>query len=294
MLNNSEKKKGIVVAIKANYLLVDIEGENFKPIRLLCTCRTKLKFHGDYISVGDFVLVESIDFDNHTAAVCFLHARKSFLTRPSVANVTDIFIIISVMQPRFDPDQASRFLIKAEQTGQNVILVLTKTDLIDSVEAKQYVDRLGKWGYKPFLVSIKNKTGISLLLEKLEHTKLGVFCGPSGTGKSSLLNYFLPEAFIPVGELSKKLKRGKHTTRNVELFSLGKGSLLADTPGFNRPDLTFESKSLSFLFPELRIQLVNNKKCKFRNCLHLKEPGCCVDKNWERYSYYRKYLLEKN
>jgi len=115
--------------------------------------------------------------------------------------------------------------------------------------------------------------------------------GPSGVGKSSLINYLIPGKSIPVGDLSKKLKRGKHTTRHVELFSLGQESFIADTPGFNKPDFDIKPHSLGRLFPEIRSQL-KNKKCKFRNCLHLDEPGCIISRNWERYDTYRNFVKE--
>ncbi len=292
MLNDFKQKEGIVIAIKANYFLVDIKITSSKCLRLLCTSRTKLRFIGFDIAVGDLVELEQIDLKNLTAVIFNIKSRTSLLTRPSVANVTDIFIVVSVVNPPFDVDQVTRFLLTAEQTGQTVSLILTKQDLIDKKESKEYENRIKKWGYEPFLVSIKNHSGISVLLEKIRKSQLAVFCGPSGVGKSSLINYLLPELSITVGQLSKKLNRGKHTTRNVQLFSVGPNSLLADTPGFNRPDLIFSKSRLAVFFPELRNQFSKKEKCKFRNCLHLNEPGCVIDKNWERYFYYKKYLLE--
>ncbi len=292
MLNNLNKKEGIVIAIKANYLLVDITFSSSNCLRFLCTPRTRLRFLGSDIAVGDWVELEQIDFKNLTAVICKIKSRTSFLTRPTVANVTDIFIVVSVGNPPFDADQVTRFLLTAEQTAQNVSLILTKQDLIDKGKSREYKNRIKKWGYQPFLVSIKNNQGISFLLERIKKSQLAVFCGPSGAGKSSLINCLLPEVSIAVGELSKKLNRGMHTTRNVQLFSLGSCSLVADTPGFNRPDLIFSKSRLQSLFPELRSQFNMKDKCKFRNCLHLDEPGCVIDKNWERYFYYRKYILD--
>ncbi|KGG13373.1 MULTISPECIES: ribosome small subunit-dependent GTPase A [Prochlorococcus] len=290
--------RGIVVAIKANYLLVDLEVKNkdlenkqtfFKEVRLLCKMRSRLSYKENHVFVGDNVLLEEINLDYKTGIICDILPRKSLMDRPPVANISDIYVVISLVLPEFDFDQTSRFLLAAENTGQNVNIILTKSDLIDIFQTNKYIHRLNSWGYKAFPVSVKNGYGMDDLISELNNISIGVLCGPSGSGKSSLINYLLPKAGIPVRDLTKKLNRGRHTTRHVELFALGKKSLLADTPGFNRPEIIVNSKELALLFPELKSQL-SNKHCKFRDCLHLDEPGCLVDKNWERYSNYRNLL----
>ena len=290
LINNNNK--GIVIALKANYFFVDIKDKSFQNSRLLCTCRARLKYLGSSICVGDSVDLEQIDFKNRTAVISAIHPRKSFISRPSVANLSDVFVIASFVEPNFDPDQITRFLIAAENTGQKVNLVLTKHDLISHQRSQEYLLRLKEWGYSPIFTSIKYENGISLLLEQIKKIKLGVFCGPSGVGKSSIINALLPHECIPIGDLSKKLNRGKHKTRHVELFYCSENALIADTPGFNKPDLPSDPKQFTFLFPEIRAQLVDQKQCKFRNCLHLDEPGCVISKNWERYSFYQKFILE--
>ena len=99
----------------------------------------------------------------------------------------------------------------------------------------------------------------------------------------------IPNQSFSIGKLSRRLQRGKHTTRHTELFSVTAGSLVADTPGFNRPLINIDARDLSDFFPEIRNQL-DYKSCKFRNCLHRDEPGCRVKKKWERYSQYRQLL----
>ena len=297
-----EKYKGIVVSSKANYLNVEIdlsEFTKFNPLqnntlsycRLLCTKRSRLNHQGLNVYVGDRVSIEAIDWKARKGVVCDVEPRKSWLNRPPVANVTNVVVVISLSQPEFDFDQASRFLLTAEKTGLKVNLVLTKSDLISAEQLHKYQEQLIGWGYQPIFISIKNGEGISFLLNELRSTRLAVLCGPSGVGKSSLINYFLPKVSIPVSSVSKKLRRGRHTTRNVELFSLSNNSYLADTPGFNRPEIILDPKEVSYLFPELRTQL-KDKRCKFRDCLHRDEPGCVVDKNWQRYNFYREYVEE--
>ena len=130
-----------------------------------------------------------------------------------------------------------------------------------------------------------------MLLERFRETSLTVLAGPSGVGKTSLINYLIPSLSLRTSSVSKKLKRGIHTTRHVELFAIGNGSLLADTPGFNRPEVVSDISGFADLFPEFRAQLVHSK-CKFRNCLHRDEPGCVINKDLERYPFYRENLEE--
>ena len=141
------------------------------------------------------------------------------------------------------------------------------------------------------LMSGTSGDGIDALLSQIESTRLSVICGPSGVGKTSLLNYLLPDKALPTSEVSGKLRRGRHTTRHVELYSLRNQSLVADTPGFNRPEIQIKPSLLPNLFPEIREQ-ISHIKCRFRNCLHLDEPGCLIDKNWYRYEQYKQMVKD--
>ena len=290
--------KGIVVALRANFLEVEIDHyQSIEPstinklkaktsLRLLCTCRRRLSYQGLFISVGDRVLLDAIDLISNRAVIASILPRESWFVRPPVANATQIFVVISLRQPRFDSDQVNRFLLTAEKTGLNVRLLLTKRDLVNTEQLDDQTLRFRGWGYDPLLVSTKTRDGLEDLRECLLKSTLSVFCGPSGVGKSSLINCLLPKASLSVGELSGRLQRGRHTTRNVELITVAKGSRVADTPGFNRPDLSVEPELLPFLFPEIRNQ-ANLSNCRFRNCLHREEPGCVIQKDWERYPLYR-------
>ncbi len=298
--DKSNKFKGIVVALKANFLIVEIDFRHFKDvsmdqfskkITLLCTRRSKLDYQGLFIDVGDKVFIESIDYKNKRAVVSDVEPRQSFLKRPAVANVTLVSICISVDQPLFDKEQVSRFLLTAECANIKSLIVLTKIDLITKNELILYINQINSWGYDCVPVSIHNSQGIDSLIERFRRTKLTVLAGPSGVGKTSLINHLIPTVSLPTSSVSKKLKRGTHTTRHVELFAIGNESLLADTPGFNRPEIVCEPSGFAFLFPEFRTQL-SNSQCKFRNCLHRDEPGCVIDKASERYPFYRENLEE--
>ena len=296
----SKNFKGIVISLKANFLIVEIDYINsredlvnqfHKKIRLLCTRRNKLDYQGLFIDVGDIVSVESIDYKNKRGVISEVEPRKSFLKRPAVANVTLISICISLEEPLFDMEQASRFLLTAECADIKPLIILTKIDLIKKNDLILYVNKVKNWGYECIPVSIKNPESIDFLIERFQKTKLTVLAGPSGVGKTSLINHLIPTASQPTSSVSKKLKRGTHTTRHVELFAIGKESLLADTPGFNRPEIVCDPSAFAYLFPEFRKKLTNSS-CKFRNCLHRDEPGCVIDKDLERYAFYRENLEE--
>jgi len=283
---------GIVVALQANYLEVELDDPpDGIPARLLCTRRTRLSHRGAAVHVGDRVAVEAIDPGQARAVVAAVEPRSSWLTRPPVANVSLVVVALAVDQPAFDLDQASRFLLTAERTGLPVQLLLTKSDLLDEQQQEQLRQRLRGWGYEPLLLSSRTGLGMDGLRQRLQDTALSVLCGPSGVGKSSVLNALMPHLSLRVGAVSGRLQRGRHTTRHVELFPLNQGSRVADTPGFNRPDLPNDPRELGMLFPELRDQL-EPWPCRFRDCLHRGEPGCGVQRNWERYALYTAALEE--
>jgi len=281
-------QSGMVVALQANYLEVELDQVSERiPSRLLCTRRTRLSHRGEAVYVGDRVRVEAIDASHARAVVSHVEPRVSFLTRPPVANATTVVVALAVAQPAFDPDQASRFLLTAERTSLYVQLVLTKTDLLEPEALEQLRARLHAWGYPPLLVSTGSGLGLSKLKQSLAGSSLSVLCGPSGVGKSSLLNALIPELDLRIGAVSGRLQRGRHTTRHVELHRLEGEARVADTPGFNRPELPDDPRNLEVLFPELRAQLEPHP-CRFRDCLHRDEPGCGVTREWERYPIYRR------
>ncbi|WP_320675874.1 ribosome small subunit-dependent GTPase A [Prochlorococcus sp. MIT 1300] len=294
---------GTVVASQANYfevelddlnknILMDLNGfDHQKSLRILCTRRSRLDHIGTLVSTGDRVWIEAIDWKACTGVIVKVEPRISWIDRPPVANITSLFVVLSLKNPAFDLDQASRFLLTAEKTGLDLHLLLTKTDLMAKNNVEQMLKRIEDWGYEPIPISIKSAEGLDHLKSLFLKKGLAVLCGPSGVGKSSLLSYFLKKKSIRVGKLSGRLQRGRHTTRHVELYSFATGCYVADTPGFNRPSLECDPSDLPYLFPEIRSKL-NENRCKFRNCLHLDEPGCSIPKTWERYSFYRNSILE--
>lgn len=238
--------------------------------------------------VGDQVEVEEVDWIKYTAVISKLFPRHSELSRPAIANINQILLMFALAEPVLDPYQLSSFLVKAESIGVEVSLCLNKCDLLEATEQQQWLIRLKRWGYNPFLLSLRNGKGLEDLTQCL-HSRITVLAGPSGVGKSSLINHLIPKSNQRINSVSGKLARGRHTTRHVELFNLPISGLIADTPGFNRPDLTCLPANLASYFPEAR-QYLADGKCQFRNCLHHEEPNCVVRGDWERYKYYLALL----
>jgi len=281
---------GLVTALEANFCRVQLDGPGPQGVEeLLCVRRTRLGKSGQRICVGDRVQVEGIDWTARRGAIAAVAKRHALLERPAVANCSRVVVVVAVAQPRLDAEQLSRFLLTAERTGVAVELVLTKTDLLEPADLMAWCNRLQGWGYEPLPVSVLRKEGLDTLRRRLEQPGISVLCGPSGVGKSSLINALVPALELRVSPVSGRLQRGRHTTRHVELFPLADGALLADTPGFNRPDLPSDPLALAPLFPEIRSRQIQ-ACCRFRNCLHRGDPGCAVGDGWDRQPLYRSCL----
>jgi ribosome biogenesis GTPase len=314
-IHTTEQLLGTVLAVQANFYRVQLDtGEgkstgaeaNIPPNApqltnppasslaspnasvLLCTRRTRLKKIGQQVMVGDYVVVEEPDWAGGRGAIADVLPRRTQLDRPAIANVNQILLVFAVADPPLEPYQLSRFLIKAESTGLDVVLCLNKSDLISKEQQEEIKHRLINWGYKAVFISVKSSINIYDLAEQLKN-KITVVAGPSGVGKSSLINTLIPAANLRVGEVSGKIARGRHTTRHVELFKLPGLGLLADTPGFNQPDLDCAPQELATYFPEARQRLAVDS-CRFSDCLHREEPGCVVRGEWERYQHYLDFL----
>ncbi|NEQ79139.1 MAG: small ribosomal subunit biogenesis GTPase RsgA [Moorea sp. SIO2I5] len=305
--NLSTRWLGTVLAVQANFYQVrldqlkvdklevvgcedNLQANNLQPSNLLCTRRARLKKIGQQVMVGDRVLVEEPDWAGGRGVIADVLPRTSQLDRPPIANAQQILVVFALEEPTLDAYQLSRFLVKAESTGFKVCLCLNKRDLVTQQQQQHWQQRLEAWGYQPVLISVHNGTCLAQLTDLLSQT-ISVMAGLSGVGKSSLINYLIPATTVRVAEVTGKLGRGRHTTRHVELFELPKGGFLADTPGFNQPDLTCSPEDLIHYFPEARERLAQHR-CQFSNCLHRDEPNCAVRGDWERYQHYLDFLAE--
>ncbi len=296
---------GVVVAIQANYYWVQpLSQRTYSPAQrspvaefggqagthLLCYCRARLRKIGQQVMVGDQVRVEDPDWAGGRGAISAVQPRKTVLDRPPIANVDQVLLMFALAEPDLDPQQLSRFLVKAESTQLEVCLCLNKKDLVSPEIQESWRQRLSQWGYHPQIVSVQAEHSLQDLARQLQsHTT--VIAGPSGVGKSSLINQLIPYADLRTNTVSGKLGRGRHTTRHVELFELPCGGLLADTPGFNQPDIDLTFVDLGNCFPEIRERL-REHHCQFKDCLHRDEPGCAVGRDWERYAFYLDLLEE--
>jgi len=175
--------------------------------------------------------------------------------------------------------------------GVEVSLVLTKCDLISDKKLTSLLDKFYKWGYQAITLNFEKSYYYKNLLAELKQKQCSIFMGPSGVGKTTLLNMIIPGVQNRTAPVSNKIKRGKNTTRNVELFSISNQSYIVDTPGFNMQPLEVDIRLIPYFYSEIYKQVIDEGiRCKFRNCLHLNDEGCNLNKSFERYSFYKEMI----
>ncbi len=237
-----------------------------------CRARGRFRRQDQSPLVGDFVRITR---QRDKGVLEALLPRKNAFIRPAVANIDQLVVLASCAIPVTEPFLIDRVLAIAQLQNVPALVVVNKDDLAPAQPLAEIYRRAGV----PVLVtSAETGEGIEALREALAG-KLSCLTGNSGVGKSSLLNRACPQLRLPVGEVSEKLGRGRHTTRHIELYSLGSNTFVADTPGFSAFDTErmelVHKEQLQYSFPEFAPYLGH---CQFPDCAHRKEPGCAVRK----------------
>ena len=223
--------------------------------------------------VGDKVEVEYCNEKTDEGIITKIHDRKNELVRPTVANTDQVIIVVAVISPEPNLLLIDKLLIACEQNNLDVCLCLNKIDLITNDDYKIIVNSYEMAGYKVIKTSCRTNEGINDLKDVLRD-KISVFAGASGVGKSSLLNCINSNFKLKTGDISKKIKRGKHVTRHVELLELDNKTYVADTPGFTAIDLSnVKVEQLKTLYKEFKNY---ENMCAFSDCSHISEPDCAI------------------
>jgi len=286
----------VIKATGGFFTVLSTEGKIFR-----CRARGNLKKNNLSLLVGDRVMFiiqhSALGTAPDEGIIEKLLPRSNCLKRPAVANVDQLVVIMSLREPSLDWQWANRLLVLAEKEKIKALLCLNKVDLVTDQEIEQLNSELIPFPYHYLYSSVLSRKGLEALAAALEN-KCSVFAGPSGVGKSSLLNALQPGLKLQTGQVSSKIKRGRHTTRQAKLLPLDQGGSVVDTPGFTRLDFSdIKAEELPSLFPEYASY---QGQCAFRNCRHLSEPNCAVQENLgisinrQRYKHYRYFMEELN
>ena len=265
-------------------------------------CKAKGIFRKDGLKplVGDDVEIEILDEKDMEGNIMQILPRRNDLIRPAVANIDQALVVFAAAKPKPHFQLLDRFLVMMESKEIPAILCFNKSDIVDDAEIASLKEIYENCGYPLLFTSAKEETNIDELKELLRG-KTTAIAGPSGVGKSSLINQLQSAVKMETGSISRKIERGKHTTRHSELIVLEEGSYIMDTPGFSSLYVgDMEKEELKYCFPEFSAY---EGKCRFNGCSHTHEPGCAVREaveegkihrmRYEDYTFLYRELQEK-
>lgn len=258
--------------------------------------RTVIKKQKSEVYTGDFVELEQFDENSMQAFISNILERKSLISRPKVANVSQVIIVSALKEPELNFEQLNRYIAHCEYHKLTPILCFNKEDIDSFDDLKAYIiDMYIPLGYQVIFTSALEKTGIEELKPFLKDNT-SILCGASGVGKSSLINAILNDSRLRTLPVSDKTKKGVHTTRHCELIELeDKKSFIVDTPGFSHLKFDF---MLPYDIKNLFVEMQNKDlACKYKDCLHISEDGCAyreITNNMSeiRYESYKKFVAE--
>ena len=238
-------------------------------------CKAKGVFRKEKIKplVGDNVRIEILDEENKTGNIVEIFPRKNELIRPAVANIDQALVVFAVTKPTPHFNLLDRFLVMMERKEIPVVLCFNKKDIATSPEIAELEAIYEKCGYPIVFTSALEQENIEEI-RRLLLKKTTAIAGPSGVGKSSLINLLQNHLQMETGTISRKIERGKHTTRHSELIAVDADSYIMDTPGFSSLYVNdFEKEELKYYFREFASY---EGQCRFQGCDHVHEPGCAV------------------
>lgn len=256
-------------------------------------CKAKGVFRKEKIKplVGDNVRIEILDEENKTGNIVEIFPRKNELIRPAVANIDQALVVFAVTKPTPHFNLLDRFLVMMERKEIPVVLCFNKKDIATSPEIAELEAIYEKCGYPIVFTSALEQENIEEI-RRLLLKKTTAIAGPSGVGKSSLINLLQNQVQMETGTISRKIERGKHTTRHSELIAVDADSYIMDTPGFSSLYVNdFEKEELKYYFREFASY---EGQCRFQGCDHVHEPGCAVKEALEEGNIhpvrYKNYL----
>ena len=241
----------------------------------LIECKAKGIFRKDKIKplVGDNVEIDLTNEGEKLGNIIRILPRGNALIRPASANIDQALVIFAIVKPDPNYNLLDRFLITMEKQSLPVVICFNKKDIASQEEMDELREAYGNCGYQVLFVSGAGNQGLDLIRACLAG-KTTVVAGPSGVGKSTIINALYPAANMETGEISRKIARGKHTTRHAQLFALSEDTFIMDTPGFTSLSLgDMEKEELWECYPEFEEY---EKDCRFVRCSHISEPVCGV------------------